>query len=410
MLRNYLKIAWRNLIRNRSYALINIIGLAIGLACFMLIILYVQEEMGYDNFHEKGDQIYRMALERKYPGRSRQYAFIPQSYASVVKNDYAEVAEVCRLFYFQGNNTILKVGEQLFEEPDYMWADTTFFDLFDIHLLQGDRKAALVEPNSVVLTESIAKKYFGDRDAMGQTIEIPGNNNNNLLVTGVCADVPDNSHLKFNILSSSTSLNFLEQPNFINFSAYTYLLLNSNADPAQLESKLPETVVKYASGQVLTQFGVDYEEYQRQGNGYRYFLQPLQGIYLDSNLEAEIKPPGSRQRLYFFLLIAILILAIACINFMNLATARSAGRAREVGIRKTLGSDRRQIAGQFLLEAVIISTIAAVIGAGLNYLVLSGFNGLTNKSFSLEHLLHWKYLVKCVCVSQYLFLYCSVCL
>lgn len=386
MLKNYLTIAWRNLTRNRNYAIINILGLAIGLACFMLIMLYVKNELGYDQFHPDGDHIYRMALERKYPNRSREYAIIPAGYSEVVDKEYAEVEETCRLFYFEGNRFVLKVDNQLYEEDFVMWADTNFFDMFGVPLLKGNKETALSKPQSVILTESLAKKLFGDKDPVGKVLDIP-QNDNDLQVTGVCGDVPGHSHLKFNMLVSSSSLGFIQRPNYLSFSAYTYLKLNPNADPVALAKKFPDLVVKYASSQVLTQFGVNYEEYQNQGNGYRYFLQKLPNIYLDSQLESEIKPSGSRQRISFFLVIAFLILLIACINFMNLATARSAGRAREVGIRKTLGSDRKQIAGQFLMEAVVISFVAAVLAYGIDLLVLPKFNALTGKTFFLSDLL-----------------------
>jgi putative ABC transport system permease protein len=327
----------------------------------MLIVTYVQDESGYDNFHLDGDRIYRMALERKYPGRSREYAIIPQSYAQAVKSDIAGVEEVCRLFYFQGNNLIFKVNDQNFEEEFNMWADSNFFEMFGLPILKGDRDQALTKPNSVVLTESMAEKLFGNSDPIGKMLDFP-QPQNSLTVSGICADIPESSHIKFNMLTSASSLGqFLTAPNYLNFSAYTYLNLNENVSPQSVESQFPDLVTKYASGPVLNQFGVNYAEYQKQGNGYRYFLQPLTDIYLDSNLEGEIKLPGSRSRIYFFSAIAFLILIIACINFMNLATARSAGRAREVGIRKTLGSDRSQIAKQFLLEAVIISVVAAII-------------------------------------------------
>ncbi|MDX1476212.1 MAG: FtsX-like permease family protein [Saprospiraceae bacterium] len=390
MLHNYLKIAWRNLVRNRSYAIINIVGLAIGLACFMFIMMYVQDETGYDRFHQDGDRIYRVGLERNYPGRSRNYAIIPPSYAEAMRKEFPEVVSTCRLFFFQGNNFMMKVDDQLYEEDQYMWADSTFFDFFGIPLLAGDRATALTKPDHVVLTESLARKLFGERDPVGEVIDIP-NNDDDLVVSGVCADVPRKSHLRFNMLGSSVSLGFLEQPNYINFSAYTYLKLAPSADPGVLEDKFPDMVVKYASGPIQRHFGINYEEYQRQGNGYRYFLQPLHDIYLKSNLESEIKPPGSAERVRFFLLIALLIIGIASINFMNLATARSSGRAREVGIRKTLGSDRAQIAAQFLTEAVIISLVAGLIAMGINYLALPFFNAVTGKAFTASHLLSGSY-------------------
>jgi putative ABC transport system permease protein len=391
MIKNYLTIAWRNLTRNRNYAIVNILGLAIGLACFMLIMLYVQDEMSYDKWQAKGDRIYRMALERKYPGRSRHYSIIPAGYAEAVKKEFPEVEEVCRLFTFQGFPQLIKRGEEIFEENNVVAVDSTFFDFFDIPMLKGDSRTALLKPRTAVLTESLAKKYFGENDPIGQLLDVP-QDTNDLLVTGVCADLPANSHLRFDLLLSSIPPE-PQPPNYINFSAHTYLLLGPNTDPVQLEKKLPELVVKYASGQVLEQFGVNYEEYQKQGNGYRYFLQPLPDIYLTSNLESEIRPPGSMQRVRFFLVIAGLILVIACINFMNLATARSAGRAREVGIRKTLGSQRRQIAAQFFMEAVVISFVAAVLAWGVNQLLLPYFNNLTGKTFGLSHLLSWQYLL-----------------
>ena len=193
--------------------------------------------------------------------------------------------------------------------------------------------------------------------------------------------------MAFNMLVSSSSLGFIQQPNYLSFSAYTYLQLNENASPEVVEAKFPDLVTKYASGQVLTNFGVNYEEYQKQGNGYRYSLQHLPDIYLTSNLEAEMRPAGSLERIYFFTVIAFLILLIACINFMNLATARSAGRAREVGIRKTLGSERKQIATQFLMEALVISLIGAVLAAVIDQMALPYFNELTAKNFTMADLL-----------------------
>ena len=395
MWQNNLKMAWRNLLRNRSYALINILGLAIGLACFMFILLYVQDELSYDQWQEKGDRIYRMALERKYPGRSRHYAIAPPGYGEVIKKEFPEVEEACRLFFFEEFGLVLRRRGEVFKEGRAMWADSTFFELFSIPLLEGDARTALARPNTTVLTEKLAKKYFGDQDPIGQVLDQP-QADQGLEVTGVCADVPENSHLRFDLLVSSPTLDMLAEadgPNFINFSAYTYLLLKPGASPEELERKFPQMVVKYASGQVLSRFGVNYEEYQRQGNGYRYFLQPLPDIYLDSKLEAEIRPPGSRGQVYFFTVIALLILVIASINFMNLATARSASRAREVGIRKTLGSSRSAISLQFFAEALLIALVSGLLAYGINLLALGQFNEIAGKALPLERLYNWPFLL-----------------
>lgn len=382
--------------RNRGFSMVNIIGLAIGMACFLLIVLYVQDELSYDDFHSKGDQIYRVALERKYPGRSRDYAFIPRSYAEAIQKEFPGVEKTCRLFNFGPANIIFKKGDATTRENDITWADSTFFEFFDIPLLAGDPKTALREPHSIILTESMARKYFGEnwdrQSILGKVMDIV-QNDNDPKITGVCADVPDNSHLKFDFLQSATSIGFLQgPPDYISFSAITYLMLDKNTDPLQLESMFPDMVVKYASGQVLNQFGVNYEAYQKQGNGYVYTLQPLKSIYLDSNLEGEMKPPGSRDRIYFFSMIALLIIAIAGMNFMNLATARSASRAREVGIRKTLGSMKGQLIFQFLTEAVLIALIASILAGALTLLVLPAFNELTEKHFVWEQIISPAYL------------------
>lgn len=396
MLQNYLKIAWRNLQRKPGFTLLNIFGLAIGMACFTLILMYIQDEVSYDGFHSEGDQIYRVALDRKYPDRSRQYALIPQSYAEAMQEEYPVVEETCRLLYFGPANSIFRLGDQTYRENDITWSDSTFFDFFDIPLLKGDAQTVLTKPYSVVLTESIAEKYFGadwkNKQVIGEVIERV-QNDDDYTVTGVMADVPHNSHLKFDFLVSSNSLQFLRgEPNFLSFSSMTYLKLQEGADSRVLEAQFPDLVTKYASGQVLTQFGVDYPTYQANGNGYVYTLQNIQDIYLDSKLEGEFKPPGSRSRIYFFSVIALLIIVIAGINFVNLSTAYSSGRAREVGIRKTLGSARQQLMAQFLTEAILISSLSAIAAGLLVALVIPRFNALTEKLFVASTLLTPSYL------------------
>lgn len=396
MIKNYLKIAWRNLQRQPGFTLLNMLGLAIGMAGFLFLVIYIKDELSYDNFHSNADQIYRVALDRKYPDRSRQYAIIPAGYADAMKAEYPGIRQTCRLFSFGPANNLIRVGENTYREDNIVWADSTFFELFDIELLLGNPDKALTEPNGMVLTESMAEKYFGpdwaNKNIVGTALDRL-QNDDDYTVTGVCADVPHNSHIAFDFLVSSTSMNFLQgDPNYLSFSALTYLLLDEQTSPELLESQFPDLVVKYASGPVLNHFGVDYATYQEQGNGYVYTLQNLQDIYLDSKLEAEIKAPGSRDRVYFFSLIALLIIVIAGINFVNLSTARSAGRAREVGIRKTLGSEKSQLVAQFLAEALLISGIAALIAGLIVGLALPWFNDLTEKTFSRGMLLSPFYL------------------
>lgn len=392
MLQNHLKLAFRHMWRKKGYTLINILGLAIGIACFLLIFLFVWDESSFDKFHEKGDDIYRVALDRKYPGRVRSYAIIPHSYASVIATDFPEVKEAVRLFYFQGNVSTYKVNENLYEEPHAMWADSQFFEVFSIPLLAGKSATVLNKPNSVVLTQSTANKYFGEENPIGKVLDIP-NSPNDLVVTGVCEDVPGNSHLQFNLLISSSSINFLQTPNFVNFFAYTYLLLEPGTDPKALEAKFPAMVRKYAAGPIQRQFNVSYDEYVAAGNGYDYSLQALKDIYLSSNLENEIKPPGSKTRNYIFGLIGIFILVIAIINFMNLSTARSTERAQEVGIRKTLGVLPGQLINQFLAEAVLVSLFSLVVAIFMLVFLLPLFNDLSGKTFVLSQLFNSKSMV-----------------
>lgn len=386
MLKNYLKIAVRHLLRNKSFSVINILGLAIGMACFMVILIYVKGELGYDGFHEKGDRIYRMVLDRLYPGRHTEYAAIPHSYAQSAQLEYPEVEATCRIFSF--GPLLIKKGTEVFKEENNIIADSNFFKVFSFGLIQGDTDEVLKKPNSVVLTESAAKRYFGEENPIGKVLDIP-QTDNDLFVTGVCRDVPENSHMDFEFVQSFSSLNafpFFQQPNHIGFDSYTYLLLKPGTDPVQLQSKFPDLVTKYASGEILRSFGVSYEEYQKSGNGYIYTLQPIQSIYLHSSLEGELKPTGSLTRVYIFSVIAVFILFIAVINFMNLATARSSERAKEVGIRKTLGSDKKEIAGQFLVEAITISLISGVLAFVLIQFLIPLFNNISGKTISLSSL------------------------
>ena len=386
MIKNHLKIAVRHLLNNKAFSIINIFGLAIGLACCLVILIYVNDELGYDSFHDRAEDIYRMVLERKYPGRSTEYAIIPHSYAGDVQRDFPEVESSTRMFSF-GNDIVFKIGENVYEEPHPVWADSNFFEFFSFNLLEGEIGEVLTKPNSVVLSSSLARKYFGNENAVGKVLDIP-QNDNDLMITGICADPPKNSHMRFGLVLAAKGLNFLRNPNHINFSALTYLKLSPGADPNLLESKFPDMVTKYASGEVSRNFGVSYEEYQAAGNGYRYYLQPLKDIYLKSNIENELRPPGSMTRVYIFTVIAIFILFIACVNFMNLATARSSERAKEVGIRKTLGSARSEISLQFLTEAVLISLVSALLAIALLQYLIPLFNDLANKSISLSQVLN----------------------
>ncbi|GAB4027672.1 ABC transporter permease [Spirosoma gilvum] len=390
MLRNYLKIALRNLAKHKANTAINLAGLAIGMACCLLIVLYVTDELSYDRHWANGDRIYRMALERIYPGRSTRYAIIPPSYAQSVKKEIPEIEQTTRVFTF-GNNqqpTLIKLDGRTLEEKGFLAVDSTFFQVFQIPLLRGQTTKALSRPNTVVLTESTAKRLFGATNPIGKQFEVV--QGPKLEVTGICPDPTHNAHFSFNFLSSTRGFPVAEQPNHISFAAHTYLLLRPNTRPETVQAKLPAVVEKYAAGEIERNFGVSYRDYVKAGNGYFYFLQPLSNIHLDSHLEAEYQPNGSRALVSIFSIIAAFVLLIACINFMNLATARSSERAREVGIRKSLGSTKQQLAAQFLTESVLLSLFSLVIAGLLVSALLGPFNALANKSLALSSLVRWE--------------------
>jgi putative ABC transport system permease protein len=392
MIKNYLKVAWRNLLKRKTYALINILGLATGMAVCLLIVLFVQSELNYDQQHERGKNIYRLVLDRIYPGRTTSYAIIPQSIGAAVKAEFPEVQESVRLFNFTGDNGnfFLRIGDKVFEEKRVFAVDSNFFRVFSAKMLKGDVGTALMKPNSVVINETTAKKYFGSADAaFNKTFEVDGNNNGNNVfqITAVCADWPENSHFLFDLLISTTGFQFTRDLNYINFSAHTYLLLNPGASAKALEVKFPLIIKKYVAGDIQKRFAESMEQFLKEGNGYHYFLQPLQKIHLISDMERELRPNGNLKAVYIFSIVAIFILGLACINFINLSTARSVERAREVGIRKTFGSERKALIGQFLLESVVVSFISVLAAFGLIALLLPLFNQLSGKSLTVVYFL-----------------------
>ncbi|UFH54211.1 ABC transporter permease [Spirosoma sp. KNUC1025] len=389
MLRNYFKIALRNLAKHKANTVINSTGLAIGMACCLLIVLYVTDELSYDQHWPNGERIYRMALERKYPDRSTKYAIIPPSYAQSVKKEIPEIEQTTRVFDF-GNNapTLFKLDGRTVEEKGMLGVDSTFFQVFQTPMLRGQASQALNRPNTVVLTQTTARRLFGKTNPIGKILEIV--QGPNLEVTGVCVDPLHNAHFTYNFLASTRGFVQDNPPNHISFAAHTYLLLRPNASPEAVQAKLPAVVEKYAAGEVERTFGVSYRDYVKSGNGYFYFLQPLRNIHLDSHLDSEHQPNGSRTLVTIFSIIAGFVLLIACINFMNLATARSSDRAREVGIRKSLGSTTSQLAAQFLTESILLSLFSLLIAILLVAALISPFNTLAGKTLTLFSLVRWE--------------------
>ena len=389
MFKNYFKVAFRNLLKRKGFSLINILGLATGMAVCLLIVLFIQSELSFDRHNEKAKDIYRVVLERSYPGRSTSYSIIPQSIGAAIKAEYPEVLESTRLFNLSGNgNFFLRIGEKTFEEKRVLAADSNFFRVFTCKMINGNAATALEKPNTVVLNESTAKRYFGTSNAVGKTFETDGNDTTlSYLVTGVVADWPDNSHFVFDMLISTNSFQFTRRPNYTGFAAHTYLLLNPKSSYTALEAKFPDVIKKYVSPEINKVFNQSWEDFQKAGNGYRYYLQPLTRIHLVSDLEAELRPNGSMAAVYIFAIVAVFILFLACINFINLSTARSVERAKEVGIRKTFGSEKRSLISQFLIESVLVSLLSMLLAFVLIILLIPAFNTISGKELTLSYFL-----------------------
>jgi len=380
MIKNYLKITFRNLANHKFYTFLNILGLSIGIASCLLILLYVYNELSYDTFHTKADRIYRVGLNGKIADQEIFTTNTAPVLAFTAVREFPEVENATRV-YAHWNEWVVRYGETVITEEKVYFADSTFFDVFSFQMLEGDPQTALDEPHTLVLTEDIAKKYFGDESALGKTLLL-GNDKAPHKVTGVMENVPGNSHIHFNMLRSMASYEQSRSEHWLNNNTLTYLLLHEGASPESLEAKFPDLVIKYVGPEVEQFMGVSMESFGNEGNKYGFFLQPLLDIHLYSDLRDEPEPPGDITYVYIFAAIGLFIILLACINFMNLATARSANRAKEVGIRKTLGSLRIHLVRQFLTESVILSLIATILALAAATLLLGAFNNVAGKEIS----------------------------
>ncbi|KPK81663.1 MAG: hypothetical protein AMS27_15315 [Bacteroides sp. SM23_62_1] len=375
MFSNIIKVAIRNLIRQLGYTLINILGLAIGLACSILIFLYVLNEVTYDRFHEKAENIYRIGVRGQMMGNELNQAVTAAPMMEALLNDYPEVEMAVRLASFGG--WLVTYEEKKFHETDetFKFADSTFFEVFNFKLLRGDPKTVLTRPRTIVLTESAARKYFGDEDPIGKSVKVE---QDTILyeVTGLMENVPVNSHFHFDMLGSMSSIRRSRSTNWLNHEYYTYVVLPAGIDIEKFTQSINEMIPKYVGPLIEQYLGFSLEQFEAAGNTFGYFLMPMLDIHLHSDLQVEIEPGGNPTYVYIFSLIAVLILIIACINFMNLATARSITRAREVGLRKVVGSHRSYLISQFLTESVFLSLISMVLAIILVYLFLPYYNNM----------------------------------
>ena len=376
MLRNYFKTAIRNLWKSKGFSAINIVGLAIGLSTCLLILIFVMDELGYDRYNEKADRIYRVDGDIKFGGNHLILAVAPAPAGPALLRDYPEVEKECR-FRMQGGR-LVKKGNQNLQEDAVIYADSTIFDVFTLPMLYGDPHTALMEPRTVVITEKMAKKYFDAVDVVGRTLTM--NDTIPYKVTGVIRDIPSQSHFHYDFFLSMSELEEAKQMDqWLSNNFNTYIVLRKGADPAKLEAKFGKMVAKYVEPELKAAVNVSLDDFFKAGNFVGFYLTPLTTIHLHSNKTAELGPNGNVLYVYIFSAIAAFILLIACVNFMNLSTARSSNRAKEVGIRKVLGSLRGNLISQFMMESLLLSLISMLLALGLAWLFLPVFNDLSGK-------------------------------
>lgn len=389
MLKNYLKVAWRSLQRNRTFSIINITGLAVGLGCFLLIALYVLDELSFDRYYDKAGNIYRINLDARWGGQELRVAETSDMMGPLLKKDYPQIQQFTRIYSHSGDTKLIRKGNEYIMETRAAYVDSTFFNVFAFPALEGDTRTALNDPHTVVMTASAAGRYFGSAGAaIGKMLEVQeGGKGVPYRVNAVIADIPGNTHFHFDLLFSMKSLDYKwGQIGNVNF--HTYLALKPGTDPKAFEKEFPDYIKKYFVP-ALKEFQIySLADFEKAGNRLRFSLMPVTRIHLYSDRQGgeELSPSGSAQYVGIFSAVALFILLIACINFMNLTTARSAGRAREVGVRKVLGTERRELVLQFLTESTLMVLLSLLIGIGIAYLALPLFNSLSGKTMTLESL------------------------
>ncbi len=381
MFKNHVKIALRNFLKHKGFSFINIFGLAVGIACCLMIVLFVLDELSFDRYHEKADQIYRVGINGFINNTSFQGVVTCSPMAQTLVREYPEVTAATRIRNF--GFPVFRYGDKVYSEERVFWVDQSFFDVFTVAFLKGDREKALAEPTTIVLTRSMALKYFGDEDPVGKTLN--ADNRRDYLITGVVEDPPRNSHFHYDFLASLSTYDDSRSPIWVSNNYLTYFVLQKGASPRTFEEKLFELVKKYVGPQIQAAAGITLEQFFDSGGEWGYFIQPLTDIHLRSHYEFEIEPNGDIAYVYIFSIIAIGILLVACINFVNLATARSVNRAREVAIRKTVGSMRGQLVRQFLAETTILSLVAVLIALIFVQFVLPVFNNITGKELAVPY-------------------------
>ena len=376
MLKNFITTALRNLKRQYGYTLLNVLGLTLGISCSLFILIYLTHELSYDAYHTNADRIFRVSSELQEPDNTFRWASGQRPLAPTLKADYPEVEEFCR---------IAGVGQQVFEYEDkkfterrIFFADSALFKMFTLDLIYGDPETALIEPNSIALNQTIATKIFGDENPVGKILKNENVGEDGLKVTAVFKDMPSNSHIIMDAVASyTTQPEQAQRGSWGNYGLYSYVMLQNANQRESFAAKLPEVSQKYVEP-IFKSYGVTIT----------YFLLPIKDIHLTSDFQGEPQPTGEMAYIYLFAIVGIFMLLIASINYMNLATARSARRAREVGIRKVMGSLKSQLIGQFLSESVVITLASLILSIGIVMLILPVLNSMLGTSLEMSLIFH----------------------
>jgi putative ABC transport system permease protein len=390
MLKNMLKVAIRNAISNKQFTILNILGLSIGITASLMIALYVQDEISYDSFHKDADQVYRINQPLIWGDWDTEFGSTGPNVAVALKEDIPEFTQVTRI-HDSGENLVtyqpLNGDPVSFKEAKVYAAEDNFFELFSFPILEGNPKTALTEPLSIIITQSTATKYFGEEDPIGKTLEVrQGENAGPFKVTAVVTDIPTNSHIQFDMMTSMSTYRHIKarEWTWIWTTFVTYVKVADGANLQSIQEKLNAIPPKWAAPAVERAFGESYASFVPEGKKWTLTMQPIREAYLYSPASGNrIGPSGNVAYLKIFGAVGILVLILSCINFMNLSTARSAGRAKEVGVRKVLGSGRKSIANQFIFESIMFATVGTTIALILCELFINAFNTIANKSLSL---------------------------
>ena len=368
MFSNFFKTALRNIFRHKTYVIINILGLAVGFACSLMIFIFVIHELSFDKFNEKYDRIYRLYIDGKMGESEFKASWTAAPTAKAFIEEFPEVETAIRMTSW--DETLVQVDDRKFIESHIAFADSDFFQVFTLPLIEGNPEKALAVPNTVVLTKTQSVKYFGKGSAIGQHLRI-GNDTTLYTITGVMVDVPENCHFDFDMLISFLSHPRANDDFWLSNSFATYVLLKQGASAQSVKDKLPMLVKKYVGPQVEKTLGLDLKAFAEKGNKYGIYMQPLSDVHLNPEIGSDFKQANDRRYIYIFSGIAFLILIVAGINYMNLSTARSTKRSREVGLRKVMGSSRALLIRQFMVESVLLTFISLILAIVLVELVAS---------------------------------------